>query len=150
MGAPIVHFEINGTDFKRAKEFYGNLFGWVILDVPAMNYGMVDSGVKMGINGGISQIDPGKTPFVTMYVQVEDPQKYLDKAVSLGARVIVPVTAVPGMVTLAMFSDPDGCCVGLVKGPQSPPKEKPKAKKAAVKKPRKAVKSKGKKKTGKR
>jgi len=151
MGAPIVHFEINGTDFKRAKDFYGNLFGWQIQDVPAMNYGMVDTGVKMGINGGIGQIDPGKSPFVTFYIQVEDPQSYLDKAVSLGAKVILPVTEIPDTVTMALFSDPDGCCVGLVKGPQTPPKEKPKVKKAAPKKRTKRVsKGKGKKKRGKK
>jgi predicted enzyme related to lactoylglutathione lyase len=140
MGAPIVHFEINGTDFKRAKDFYGNLFGWQIQDVPTLNYGMVDTGVKMGINGGIGQLDPGKTPFTTFYVQVEDPQAYLDKAVSLGAKVVLPVTDFPDMVTMAMFTDLDGCCVGLVKGPQTPPKEKPKPKpkKSA---PRKKVKN---------
>ena len=151
MGAPIVHFEINATDFKRAKDFYGNLFGWQIQDVPAINYAMADTGVKMGINGGIGQVDPGKTPFATFYVQVEDPQSYLDKAVSLGAKVILPVTALPDMVTMAMFSDLDGCYVGLVQGPQTPPKEKPKPKKAAPKKKaKKAAKGKGKKRRGKK
>ena len=146
MGAPIVHFEINGTDFKRSEDFYRNLFGWQIQDVPAINYGMVDTGVKMGINGGIGQLDPGEMPFVTFYVQVEDLQLYLDKAVSLGASVIIPVTVIPDMITFAMFSDPDGCRVGLVKGPQTPSKEKPKVKKAAQKKRvGKAAKGKGKK-----
>jgi predicted enzyme related to lactoylglutathione lyase len=143
MGVPIVHFEINGKDLKRAKEFYGNLFGWKIEDVPAMNYGMVDTEVKMGINGGIAQLDADKTPFVAFYAQVEDPQAYLDKAVTLGAKVVVPVTVIPDMVTYALFSDLDGCIVGIVKGPQAPPKEKPKAKKASRKK-RKAVGRKGK------
>ena len=134
MGAPIVHFEINGIDFRRSEDFYRNLFGWQIQDVPAINYGMVDTGVKMGINGGIGQLDPGEMPFVTFYVQVEDLQTYLDKAVSLGGRIIIPITVVPDMVTFALFSDPDGCRIGLVKGPQTPPKEKRKAKKAAPKK----------------
>jgi predicted enzyme related to lactoylglutathione lyase len=134
MGAPIVHFEINGTDFRRSEDFYRNLFGWQIQDVPAINYAMVDTGVKMGINGGIGQLDPGEMPFVTFYVQVEDLQPYLDKAVSLGGKVIIPVTVVPDMVTYALFSDPDGCRVGLLKGPQTPPTEKRKAKKAAPKK----------------
>jgi predicted enzyme related to lactoylglutathione lyase len=147
MGTPITHFEINVADFKRAKDFYGNLFGWQIQDIPAANYGLIDTGVKMGINGGIGQLDAGKTPFVTFYVQVEDPQSYLDKAVSLGAKVLVPLTVVPDMVTYALFCDLDGCCVGLIKGPQSLPVEKPKVKKAAPKKKiKKASKVKGKKK----
>jgi len=134
MGAPIVHFEINGTDFRRSEDFYRDLFGWQIQDVPAINYAMVDTGVKMGINGGIGQLDPGEMPFVTFYVQVENLQPYLDKAVSLGGKVIVPITVVPDMITFAFFSDPDGCRVGLVKGPQTPPKAKPKVRKATPKK----------------
>ncbi len=133
MGAPVVHFDIIGADFKKTKEFYGSLFGWNIQDVPGMTYAMADTAVKMGINGGLGQIDVGKTPYVAVYAQVEDPQAYLDKAVSLGAKVVVPVTVIPEAATFALFSDPDGCLVGLVKGPQTPPKEKPKVK------PRKAV-----------
>ena len=151
MGAPIVHFEINGTDLRRSEDFYRDLFGWQIQDVSSINYGMVDTGVKMGINGGIGQLDPGEMPFVTFYVQVEDLQPYLDKAVSLGARVLIPVTVIPDMITFAMFCDPDGCRVGLVKGPETPPKEKPKAKRAAPKKRvKKVAKRTGKKKRGKR
>jgi predicted enzyme related to lactoylglutathione lyase len=146
MGAPIVHFEVMSKDLKRAMEFYGHLFGWKIQETPGYPYGLVDTGVKMGINGGVGQVDPEKAPFATFYVQVEDPQSYLDKAVSLGAAVLVPLTVVPDMVTYAMFKDPDGCIVGLLKGPQTPPKEKPKPRKpAAKKKSAKAIKGKGKK-----
>ena len=66
-------------------------------------------------------------PHTAFYVQVEDVQGYLDKAVGMGARVVVPLTEVPNMVTFAQFADLDGNVIGLVKGPQSPPKEaKPK------------------------
>ena len=148
MGAPIVHFEILGVDFQKTKEFYSNMFGWSLQDSPGMNYALVDTNVKMGINGGLGQIDPGKMPYVAIYAQVEDPQAYLDKAVSLGAKVVAPVTVVPDMVTFALFTDPDGCMVGLVKGPQTPPKPKPQAKpkkKEAKKQPVRKVKGKGKK-----
>ncbi len=150
MGAAVVHFEVNVKDLKRAKDFYSTLFDWKIQDIPSINYGMVDTGLKMGINGGIGQVDPDKPTFTTFYVQVEDPQGYLDKAVRLGAKVVVPVTEIPNMVTFALFTDPDGCLVGLVKGPQTPPEEKPKPKrkKAAAKKKAKATKGKGRKKRG--
>ena len=92
MGAPIVHFEILGVDFQKTKEFYSDMFGWTMQDSPGMNYALVDTNVKMGINGGLGQIDPGKMPYVAIYAQVEDPQAYLDKAVSLGAKVVAPVT----------------------------------------------------------
>ena len=105
----------------------------------------------MGINGGLAQVEPDKPVSTTVYAQVEDPQLYLDKAVSLGGRVVVPVTVIPDVVTLAMFADPDGCVVGLVKGPQSMAEAKPKArKKVERKKPVRASRGKGKKKRGKK
>ena len=55
MAAPVTHFEVNAKDAARVREFFSNLFGWKIDVEPTMNYGMVDTGVKMGINGGIGQ-----------------------------------------------------------------------------------------------
>lgn len=136
MGAPVVHWEINSRDAQKAFDFYSKLFDWKISQIESMQYGLVDTGVKMGINGGISKVEEGATSFVTMYVQVEDPQAYLDKAVGLGARVIRPVTEVPNMVTYALFADPDGNTVGIVKGPQKPPVEKKPKKKVVRKKKR--------------
>lgn len=135
MAAPVTHFEINAIDGKRANEFYSNLFGWTIQSMPEMNYGMIDTGVKMGINGGIGQIDQGNPPSTVFYVQVEDVQATLDKAVSLGGKVVMPLKEIPNTVTYAMFADFDGNVIGLLKGPQSPPKEA-KPKKAPAKKKR--------------
>ncbi|MFH0988978.1 MAG: VOC family protein [bacterium] len=159
MGAAVVHFEIYSKDLKRASEFYSSLFGWNFQPMEGMNYVMVNTGLKLGIGGGFSSPAPDKPTFVTVYIQVEDPQSSLDKAVQMGATVIVPVTEIPNMVTFAMFTDLDGNVVGLVKGPQSDPVEKPKpkpkpkskAKKRTVKvKKVKSLKGKGKKKKSKK
>ncbi len=136
MGAAVTHFEINAKDGKRAQDFYSSLFDWKINVDPASNYGMVDTGLKMGIGGGIGQAPQNSNASVTFYVQVENVQAYLDKAVSLGAKVMMPVTVVPDMVTFAQFSDADGNIVGLVQGPQTDPK--PKKKKVAPKKKKSA------------
>lgn len=55
---------------------------------------------------------PRWSPF---YVQVDDLDAYLKKAESLGGRTVVPPTEIPNMVTFAMFADPDGNAVGLIK-----------------------------------
>ena len=52
---------------------------------------------------------------VTVYVAVDDPQKYLDKVEQMGGKTVMPVTEMPDMVTFALFADPQGSLVGLVK-----------------------------------
>ena len=133
MGAPVVHWEINAKDGKRAQEFYSGLFGWKVDANNPMNYGMVDTSVKMGINGGIGQVKPGEPSSTIFYVQVEDLPGCLSNVERLGGRVVVPTTEVPGVVTFAVFADPEGNTVGLVKGPQTPPKKAAAPRKAAKK-----------------
>ena len=114
MANAVVHFEICGKDSLKAQKFYADLFGWKIQNIPGMDYGLVskdDTGG--GIGGGISKAD-GFPNYVTVYVEVDDLQTYLNKAEQLGGKTIVPPTIVPGMVTFAMFSDLDGNIVGLV------------------------------------
>ncbi|MBI4430048.1 MAG: glyoxalase [Ignavibacteriales bacterium] len=135
MGAAVTHFEINARDGKKMQEFYSALFGWKIDANNPINYGLVNTGLKMGIQGGIGQIEAGKQPFVIFYVQVEKPQEYLDKAVSMGATVVLPITVVPNMVTYGIFSDPEGNMVGIVEGPQKDLKPA-KAKKPSARKKR--------------
>jgi hypothetical protein len=112
MPNPVVHFEVVGKDGPKIQGFYSSLFGWTVDANNPMNYGMVAAG-EGGIGGGISG---GDAPSVCFYVQVDDLQKSLDQAVGLGGKVIMPVTEIPGMVTLAQFADPEGNVIGLVKG----------------------------------
>ena len=50
-----------------------------------------------------------------IYVEVADLKKQLAKAEKLGGKTIVPPTVIPNMVTFALFSDPEGNVIGLVK-----------------------------------
>ena len=114
MPNPIIHWEIQAKDRVKAQEFYSKLFDWHVDDGNRMNYGMVDTHSEGGINGGIGDSQDG-TPRVTFYAQVDDLQKYLDKAEELGGKTIMPPMEIPDTVTLAMFSDPEGNIIGLVK-----------------------------------
>ena len=137
MGAAVVHFEITSRDSKRAQDFYGTLFDWTIDANNPLNYGMVTTGLKMGILGGIGPTNEGSGPLATFYVQVEDVKGYLDKAVRLGGRVVIPETVIPNMVTFGQFADPEGNIIGLLKGPQvdQPEPKKPLRKTAKSKAP---------------
>jgi uncharacterized protein len=114
MGNPVVHFEFMSQDPAKVAAFYEQLFGWKIKHMPELNYRLVETGGEGGINGGIMQ-SPHGTPFVTLYVQVDDVQAYLDKATGLGGAVIMPPTDMEGVGKIACFTDPDGNVVGLYK-----------------------------------
>ena len=112
MPNPVIHFEITGKDGKKLQQFYSSLFDWKIDANNPMDYGMVEAEGN-GIAGGIG---PSPQPTgVTVYVEVPNPQAALDKAVSLGGKIVMPVTDIPGAVTMAQFADPEGNVIGLVK-----------------------------------
>ena len=114
MPNPVVHWEIVSKDAKRAQDFYAKLFDWHVEPMEGMNYGIIDTHTEAGINGGIGN-QQEEAYQVTFYVQVEDLQAALDKAESLGGKTVTPPMEIPGVVTLAQFSDPDGNIIGLVK-----------------------------------
>ena len=122
MGNPVVHFEIGGPDDGPLLRFYGELFGWKLTTVPGdgIFYTTVDTQGGAGVNGGIGKSGTGE-PWSTFYVAVDDLRAKLDKAESLGAKTVLPVTEIPGMLSFAMFDDPDGLLVGLVTN--APPPE---------------------------
>jgi len=115
MGAPVVHFEINGKDLKGLTGFYSQLFGWAVHEVMP-SYGLVHTEAGKGIDGGIGQ--NVEAPGVIFYVEVDDPQEHLELAESLGGKTVMPVTEIPGQVTMAQFADPEGRIIGIVKSEQ--------------------------------
>ena len=122
MPNPVVHFEIAGKNPESLQQYYRDLFGWAITQVSSEDsYGLVSAEEQgAGIGGGIGPVMEGGDPQVTFYVEVEDIQASLQRAGELGGETVVPVSDVPGMVTFAMFRDPEGNVVGLVAS-ETPP-----------------------------
>lgn len=117
MPNPVTHFEIMGKDGKKLQDFYSKLFGWHIDANNPMNYGIVDTHTPgKGIGGGVGPVGPGDSNRVTMYVEVDDLAAALKKAESLGGKTIMTPTDVPGGPTVAMFTDPEGNLMGIMKG----------------------------------
>jgi hypothetical protein len=116
MGNAVAWFEIVGTDGEKLRSFYRDLFDWKIQADESMDYGLVAAEDK-GIAGGIGRSEDGGPGHVTVYVEVDDPQAYLDKAQELGATVVAPPMEIPGWnLTIAFLADPEGHVIGLSKG----------------------------------
>lgn len=116
--AKVTHFEITGPDGKQLQSFYAGLFGWSVDANNPMDYGIV-SPTENGIGGGITASQDGK-PSVTIYVEVDKIQPYLEKVVAAGGKVVMERTVLPGMVTFAQFQDPAGNVVGLAESEVPP------------------------------
>ncbi len=119
MGNGVVHFEFGAADDEPLVAFYRELFGWDLQGFAGGGYTVIDTRGGAGINGGIGKSQTGE-PWSAFYVETQDPQATLDQANSLGATTVMPVTDFGGAVTIAMFNDPDGLLIGLVKASAGP------------------------------
>ena len=113
MPNPVVHFEIGGRESEKTQRFFTELFDWKTEVAGAA--AMISTRSDEGIQGHITALGHEPFNYVTIYVQVDDLQAYLDKAESLGGKAIIPPTDVPGMGAFAWFSDIDGNTIGLWK-----------------------------------
>lgn len=90
----VVHFEITADDLKRAKNFYKDVFGWEIDEMPEMDYTTVRTGPtdEKGmnkepgfINGGMMKKDDLiKNPVIT--IDVASISDVLDKIIDNGGK----------------------------------------------------------------
>jgi predicted enzyme related to lactoylglutathione lyase len=115
MGNPVVHFEIVGKDPQALQRFYSDAFGWR-MQGGLPTYAMAYTGGEGGIDGGVGAApDGGGASRVTVYVQVEDLDAALRKIERLGGSQLVGPSDVPGGPVFALFADPAGNLVGLLK-----------------------------------
>ena len=75
---------------------------------------IIDTGAGGGIQGHMSNLGHEPFHYTTFYVEVEDVKAYLDKAVALGGKQLVPPVTIP-TGTFAWFADPEGNTIGLWK-----------------------------------
>jgi uncharacterized protein len=112
MPNPFCHVELNTTDVKKAKDFYGKLFDWKLEDMPGGEYTMI--GVGEGTGGGMMKNPiPGAPSFWLSYVLVDDIRAATKKAKSLGGNVMKDVTEIPDFGEFSVITDPTGAHFAL-------------------------------------
>ena len=122
MANPVMWFEIIGPDSERLHRFYRDALAWKLTPpVKEMgNYSMFERGTAgTGIAGGFGEGDAR----VSIYVEVADPQAFVDKAVRGGATLQMPVTTITPGTTIAMLTDPAGNTFGILKAQPAAPKK---------------------------
>jgi uncharacterized protein len=115
MGQPVMQWQILAKEPDKLAAFYTKLFDWRIRTDNALTYRMVETGSKRGIGGGIWPAPPEGHSMVSLYVEVEDVTKFVNKAQTIGAKVIIPPQKLPDGDEMAVILDPEGIAVGLFK-----------------------------------
>ena len=111
-------FELGTSDGKAATDFYTKLFGWKNVDMPLPGdmgvYTMLELGDKqVGALYELGPKQPGAPPHWMTYVCVDNADKSVEKAASLGAEVIAPAFDVMDAGRMAVLKDPTGAVFSL-------------------------------------
>ena len=116
-----MHFEIPANNVEKLKKFYYDLFGWKIEKMPGeMEYWGIETvpvdkegmAIRPGVNGGMMKRQMTEQKPVN-YISVESVDKYSEKVVKLGGKIVVPKMEIPGMGWWALALDPEGNQIGL-------------------------------------
>ena len=113
---PFVHIELSAKDPAATSKFYSELCGWKIEVDPKFDY--YQFAIDGAFGGGFVKPD-GKTykpGDVIPYIGTDDIDAMLKKVESLGGKVLLPKTEIPGMGRYAFFADPGGNRMGLFAG----------------------------------
>jgi len=110
---PIVHVEIPAKDREVAGNFYAELCGWTVQQLPEMGYATFE--VEGGPRGGFPTIDGEmvKPREIMVYIASDNLDATLAKATELGGKTVVEKTPIPGIGFFGIFEDPSGNRIGI-------------------------------------
>jgi hypothetical protein len=116
MHGTFVWNELASTDAEAAKRFYAEALGWSFEEftIPSGPYWVAKSGGR--VVGGIGGLETGAIPSETSYwfsfIEVDDVDARVERAVALGATVVQPPVDVPNVGRVAVLRDPTGAAIG--------------------------------------
>ena len=114
MPNPVVKWQIVASEAGSVAAFYKKLFDWTVDASNALGYRELRSGEARGIDGGVWPSPAPGHATVQLFVEVADVAAQLNRAVGLGAKVLVPRTVLPDGDVMALLVDPAGLSFGIV------------------------------------
>lgn len=115
MANDFCHMDLQTTDPEAAKKFYGELFSWELekMDMPGgVEYTLIKPG-EGPLGGIMRQPVEGLPSHWMVYIQVEDVEKSIAKAVELGGEALRGKTPVADVGFIAVVQDPTGAAFAL-------------------------------------
>ena len=112
MNNPVVAWQIVSPEPDETASFLGKLFGWRTTRDNTLAYREVRTG-DGGMPGGVWPAPREVRPFVQLFVEVPDIDACVERAMALGATVVVPKSALPEGGAMAVLLDPLGLPVAI-------------------------------------
>ncbi|HVX48576.1 MAG TPA: VOC family protein [Chitinophagaceae bacterium] len=113
---PVVHFEIGCKGLESTANFYSSIFGWTTTQVPMAAY--INTNSAEGVQGHITSLGHEPYNYVTVYIQVNVIEEYLQKITDAGGTKLVGPVPLPDGSRFAWFKDPEGNILALLQKPQ--------------------------------
>jgi predicted enzyme related to lactoylglutathione lyase len=109
--------ELLTSDVAGARKFYGRLLGWQFDDMPMKDgtYTVISAGGQK--IGGIMVTPPeakGMPPTWGSYITVDDVDARAQDVKTLGGKILVPPTDIPGVGRFSVIQDPQGATISLI------------------------------------
>ena len=101
--------ELYTPDITRAKEFYGDLFGWTTIDVSGM-YSIFQKDGQDVV--GLRRSDAGDARWVN-HIAVAGVDEMTKRLQELGGKVQMPPFDTPGVARTGVVASPEGAVFGL-------------------------------------
>ena len=115
----VIQFEITGPDGAALQQFYARLFDWPIQQTGTSGYGRVPP-TAGSIPGAVGPSWDGGPGQLTIYVEVDDLDATLARAVELGGRPVgAPLAKPEANLRFAFVADPAGHVIALAQGLQA-------------------------------
>lgn len=113
MPNPVVAWQILSPNPEATARFYNKLFDWQVDADNGLGYRQFRTG--SAFEGGVWPMPQDERSFCQLFIQVDDVEQAITRAVALGANVLVPASALPDGDVMAVLQDPSGLSFGLVK-----------------------------------
>lgn len=108
--------QLNSTNLGQAKDFYTKLFAWHAKNADQMDHPYIEIDAGEGPGAGMMEMKHAPSHWLP-FVSVNPLEEAIEKAVSLGAQVMVPASVIDQGGRYAVVTDPTGAAIGLYEPP---------------------------------
>lgn len=112
MPAPVVHFEIGSTDSAKTAAFYKAVFNWEMAAAGAAQ--LITGGHEGGPTGMLNALGHPPDNYVMIYVQVDDIDLAIERAIAAGGTKIVGPAPLPDGRRFAWIRDTASNVIGML------------------------------------